>query len=201
MDLLFGAYRRGILALLLRPGESFFVRQISRLSGVPAGSLHRELKLLADAGLLIRTASGNQVRYQADRTCPIYDDLTAIFRKTTGLADVLREALLGLAPSIHLALVFGSVAQGRERGSSDVDVLVIGEATFEGVVSALSPTRERLGRDVNPVVMTEATFRSKRRQGDRFVSRILREPKIFILGDARDLAEPAQDRPAQGAST
>jgi hypothetical protein len=74
------------------------VRQISRLSGVPAGSLHRELKLLAEAGLLTRTVSGNQVCYQADRACPIYDELASIFRKTTGLADVLREALEPASP-------------------------------------------------------------------------------------------------------
>ena len=100
-----------------------------------------------------------------------------------------------------MAFVFGSVAQGRERGSSDVDVLVMGEATFEEVVEALSHTRQRLGRDVNPVVMTEAAFRSKLRQGERFVSRVAREPKIFLVGDVRDLGEPAQDRAAQGTPT
>jgi predicted nucleotidyltransferase len=194
VDLLFGAYRRTILALLLlRPDESFYVREMARLSGVPAGSLHRELKLLAEAGLLVRTVSGNQVRYQADRACPIYEELAAIFRKTAGLADVLREALSPLGSRISLAFVFGSVAQGRERGSSDVDVLVTGEATFEEVVEALSHTRQRLGRDVNPVVMTEAAFRSKRRQGDRFLSRVVREPKIFLVGDAGELGEPPQD--------
>lgn len=200
-DLLFGRYRRSVLSLLLlRPDESFHVREIARLTRVPAGSLHRELKLLAGAGLLSRTTSGNQVRYQADRSCPIFPDLATIFRKTAGLADVLHEALAPLASSIRLAFVFGSVAQGRERGSSDVDVLVIGDVTLEEVVSALSPTRERLGRDVNPVVMRQAAFRSKRRQGERFVSRIVREPKIFIFGNDHDLAELAQDRPAQGAS-
>lgn len=202
VDLLFGAYRRNILSLLLsRPDESFYVREMARLSGVPAGSLHRELKLLAEAGLLVRAVSGNQVRYQADRACPIYEDLAAIFRKTTGLAEVLREALSPLGSRISLAFVFGSVAQGRERGTSDVDVLVMGEATFEEVVEALSHTRQRLGRDVNPVVMTDASFRSKRRQGDRFISRVVREPKIFLVGDAGELGQPAQDRPAQGTST
>ena len=88
---LFGAYRRRILALLLlRADESFYVREIGRLSGVPAGSLHRELKLLADAGLLLRSVAGNQVRYQVDRACPIQEELAGIFRKTAGLADVLR---------------------------------------------------------------------------------------------------------------
>jgi predicted transcriptional regulator len=88
VEILFGAYRRQILGLLLlRPDETFYVREIARLTGVPAGSLHRELKLLTDAGLLLRTAVGNQVRYQADQECPIYPELAGIFRKTAGLAD------------------------------------------------------------------------------------------------------------------
>src|SRR5258708_37678592 len=89
--LLFSAYRRQVLALLLlRSGESFHVREIARLAGVPAGSLHRELKLLSDAGLLVREPVGNQVRYRANRDHLIYPELAEIFRKTSGLADVLR---------------------------------------------------------------------------------------------------------------
>jgi DNA-binding IclR family transcriptional regulator len=61
-NLLFGAYRHRVLSLLLlRPGDRFHVRMISRLTGIPAGSLHRELRQLADAGLLFATRSGNQV--------------------------------------------------------------------------------------------------------------------------------------------
>ena len=192
VEVLFGAYRRQILALLLlHPDESFYVREIARLTGVPAGSLHRELKLLGDAGLLQRSVSGNQVRYQVDRDNPIQEELAGIFRKTAGLADVLRNALAPLAGKIRLAFIFGSVAQGRERSTSDVDVLVVGSASFAAVVGALSPAGERLRRAVNPVVMTRAAFESKRAGADRFVARIVREPKIILIGDAGELAEPA----------
>ncbi len=153
VEVLFGAYRRRILALLLlRPEETFYVREIARLTGTPAGSLHRDLRRLTDAG------------------------------------------------RIRVAFVFGSIAQGKQRLVSDVDVMVIGAASFTQVVEALTPARERLRRDVNPVVMTEAAFRSKSRTGDRFVSRIMREPKNFLIADARELAELAEDRSAQGAS-
>lgn len=192
VEVLFGAYRRQILALLLlHPDESFYVREIARLTGVPAGSLHRELKLLGDAGLLQRSVSGNQVRYQVDRDNPIQEELAGIFRKTAGLADVLRNALAPLAGKIRLAFIFGSVAQGRERSTSDVDVLVVGSASFAAVVGALSPAGERLRRAVNPVVMARAAFESKRAGADRFVARIVREPKIILIGDAGELAEPA----------
>jgi len=197
VEVLFGAYRRQILALLLlRPDESFYVREIGRLTGVPAGSLHRELKLLSDAGLLRRSAAGNQVRYQVDRTCPIREELAGIFRKTAGLADVLREALSPLGRAVQVAFVFGSVAQGKERSTSDVDVMVVGSAKLERVVGALMPAGERLGRDLNPVVMAPEEFRTKLKTRDRFVSRIMREPKIILTGDIRELGEPAQDRAA-----
>jgi predicted nucleotidyltransferase len=197
VELLFGAYRRQVLALLLlRPDESFYVREIGRLTGVPAGPLHRELKALAEAGLLFRTTSGNQVRYQAARDCPIHQELAGIFRKTAGLADVLRETLTPLADEIAFALVFGSVAQGKETPTSDIDLLVVGSVSFENVVEACHVARERLGREVNPVVMSRDSFRTKQRGRDRFISRVLKEPKILVIGDASELGKLTQDRAA-----
>jgi predicted nucleotidyltransferase len=197
VEILFGAYRRQILALLLlHPDESFYVREIGRLTGVPAGSLHRELKLLSDAGLLLRSVAGNQVRYQVDRACPIQEELAGIFRKTAGLADVLREALAPIAGKIRVAFIFGSMAQGKERVTSDVDVLVVGSASFAAVVEALSHAGKRLRRSVNPVVMTKAAFEAKLASGDRFVARVAREPKIFLVGDGGEFAEPAENRAA-----
>jgi predicted nucleotidyltransferase len=193
VEVLFGAYRRRILGLLLlRSTETFYVREIARLTGVPAGSLHRELKLLKDTGLLIRTTSGNQVRYQANRDCQIHDELAGIFRKTAGLADVLRELLAPLQGKIALALIFGSIAQGKERANSDVDLLVVGSVLFADVVEVCHSGTARLRREVNPVVMTRAAFDAKRLQGDRFVSRIAKEPQIFLLGDLREFGKPAE---------
>lgn len=201
IELLFGSYRRRVLGLLLlHPEQSFHVREIMRLTGVPSGSLHRELTALATAGLLTRSVSGSQVHYQVDRNCPLFEELAGIFRKTTGLADVLREALEPLGEGVRTAFVFGSVAQGKERGTSDVDVMVLGSVRFEPVVEALMPAGERLRRDINPVVMTPNEFRAKLKASDRFASRIAREPKLFIKGDAGELGEPAQDRATQRAS-
>jgi len=191
-ETLFSDYRRRVLALLLlRPDENFHVREISRLTAVPAGSLHRELKLLAEAGLLARHAVGNQVRYQANRECPIFNELAGIFRKTSGLADIIRSALLPLANTVKAAFVFGSVAKGEERAASDVDVCVVGSASFTDVVMALADMRRKLGREINPVVMSHDQFISKLNAGEQFVTRIMSEPKLFLIGDEHDLGKPA----------
>jgi len=191
-ETLFSDYRRRILALLLlRPDEHFHVREISRLTGVPAGSLHRELKLLTDAGLLSRQTMGNQVRYQAERDCPIFHELAGIFRKTSGLADIIRTALQPLAPAITAAFIFGSVARGEEQAASDVDVCVIGAASFTDVVVALADMRQKVGREINPVVMPCEQFSAKLAVGEQFTTRIMNEPKLFLIGDEHDLGKPA----------
>ncbi len=199
-ETLFSDYRRRVLALLLlRPDEHFHVREISRLTAVPAGSLHRELKLLAEAGFLARHTAGNQVRYRANRDCPIYNELAGIFRKTSGIADIIRLALLPLADSIKSAFVFGSVAKGEERATSDVDVCIVGLASFTDVVLALADMRLQLGREINPVVITPDQFFTKLNAGEQFVSRIMSEPKIFLIGTEHDLGkseESGKDRAA-----
>ena len=91
-NLLFGVYRYRVLSLLLlRPGDSFHVRMIARLTGVPAGSLHRELRLLADAGLLTPERLGNQIRYCANEDSPVFRDLAALLEKTAGAPPTLDD--------------------------------------------------------------------------------------------------------------
>lgn len=145
-DLLFGDYRHRVLSLLyLRPGDRLHVRMIARLTGVPAGSLHRELRQLADAGLLVAERSGNQVLYSANATSPVFHELTSMLDKTAGTTPTLQEhaAEYTVEPSGRLpeldrkALaaicrkyglkkmsLFGSAARGEMRPDSDVDLLV-----------------------------------------------------------------------------
>ena len=197
IELMFGAYRRRLLAqLLLRPDEKFHVRELGRMTGIPAGSIHRELKALSEAGLLLREHLGNQVHYQANPACAIYDELAGILRKTVGLAGLVRDALAALAGRIDVAFVFGSLATGRHTYSSDVDVMIIGDLTLVDVVKALSPVQDELRREINPVVMTAKKFKAQWRKDDRFVKRVMAEARIFVIGDDNELAELVEDRRA-----
>jgi predicted transcriptional regulator len=47
--------------LLLHADKRYHVREIARLTGTVAGTLHKELARLADAGLLMKETVGNQV--------------------------------------------------------------------------------------------------------------------------------------------
>ena len=92
-SLLFGTHRRDALALLLlHPEDSLHVREIGRITGKAPGTMLRELNRLADAGVIIRRPVGNQVQFQANAACPIYEDLRNILTSRESLyakADVV----------------------------------------------------------------------------------------------------------------
>ncbi len=194
IEFMFSPYRRQLLArLLLRPDEQFHVRELGRMTGISAGSLHRELKAMAESGLLVREKIGNQVFYRADTHCAIYEELAAIFRKTLGLASLLNNALSRIAGRIQVAFVFGSMASGQQNAGSDIDVCVLGDVSLLEVVKALSPAQETLGREMNPVVMTTKIFAEQSAKQDRFVTRVASEPKVFVVGDEDELAKLVED--------
>lgn len=93
-SLLFGDYRRRVLhVLLLQPEQVFHVRELARLTGTSAGTLHRELRTLAESGVLLRARRGNQTTYCANPACPIYQELVGIVRKTAVPAEAVPAAI------------------------------------------------------------------------------------------------------------
>lgn len=185
-ELLFANVPLRLLGLLLmRPEDDFHVREIARLTGVDAGNAHRALRRMEQAGLVLAARSGNQRRYRANPDNPLFPELQGIVRKTVGLADVVREALSPFADRIEQAFVFGSIARGEAGPRSDVDLMVVGEATFDDVVGAIHPLHERFGREVNPIVMSADEFRA-RAQDAGFVRRVLDGPRIALFGGGDD---------------
>ncbi|HEX9720089.1 MAG TPA: nucleotidyltransferase domain-containing protein [Ramlibacter sp.] len=190
-SILFPEYRRRVLGLLLlRPEEALHGREVARRTGLPAGTITRELTRLAAVGLLKREKRGNQQVYSADTGSQIYSELASILRKTSGMADVLVQALMPLAPSLRAAFIFGSVARGSETAGSDVDLMLIGDVTFKQAVELLYPVQTTLGREVNAQVLSPSEFRKKARK-QTFLVDVLAKPKIFLIGNEDDLEELA----------
>ena len=187
-ELLFKDYRRRALGLLLLHADKHYhVREIARLTDTVAGTLHKELSRLADAGLLLKDTVGNQVLYGANRDCPIFEELASIFRKTSGVTDVLAGVLASFSERIVAAFVFGSMASGKETAGSDVDLLVIGDVGFTEVVRAVYSAQEVLGREINPKVYSKKEWNQMLKNKDAFIKEVPGKPKLFIAGSEDEL--------------
>jgi DNA-binding transcriptional ArsR family regulator len=185
---LLGKTRRAILSLLFtRSDEAFYYRQIERLTGGSPGAIQRELRNLTDAGLLIRERRGNQVYYRANVDSPIFPELRSIVVKTVGLADVVRDALAPVSDRITFSFIYGSFANGRERSTSDVDLIIVGDVRLREIISHLRGASEELRREINPTIFSYDEFSERAGESEGFVRRVIDGPKIMLIGDERDL--------------
>lgn len=118
---------------------------------------------------------------------PVFAELSALLRKTIGLADVLTLALTPVANRVSVAFVFGSVAQARDTALSDVDVMVIGD--FGEVVNLLFEAQTTLQREINPKVFSTADWHAKLAANAPFALDVLAKPKLFLIGSQHDLGQ------------
>src|SRR5579862_3005859 len=189
-DLMFGRTRGAILALLYgRADQTFYTRQIAREVAASVGAVQRELKNLTKVGLVIRTALGSQVFYQANRDAPIFSEMHSLVNKTVSIFSMLRSALRPLSAQVAVAFVYGSVARQAETAQSDIDLMVVGKASIDDVISHLASVEKNTGRPINPTVYSASEFKAKIADGNHFLRAVLKDPKVFLLGDEDELGK------------
>jgi len=166
------------------------MREIERRTGFAIGTVQTELKKLQRLEIICRIKDGNRVYYRANTAHPLYPDLRNLVLKTSGLADVIRDALHN-EKGIKIAFVFGSFARYEEKTDSDIDLMVVGDIGLRTLTGLLMDVSGKIGREINPHVLTEKEFLKRKKEQDHFLSQVLKSPKIFIIGAENDLAEMA----------
>ncbi len=153
------------------------------MTGIAPGTVHRELKRLAGAGILIRSGRGQRQHYRANKDCPVFEELKSLMLKTAGLADELREALAPLAGKIEFAAVYGSLARGTAAADSDVDLLIVGEVNELELHRRISRAENKLSRSVNYSLLDPGEFHSRRKETGGFLDRIIKGKLILLVGN------------------
>lgn len=191
-DALFSKTQQKVLgALFGQPERSFYATELIEMVGGGSGAVQRELAQLEASGLISATRIGNQKHYQANRESPIFEELRGIVLKTFGVADVLRTALDPLAGRIDAAFIYGSVAKGSDTAKSDVDVMIVGsDISYPDVIEALSKIEKQLGRVVNPTIYKKDELQRKLAAGNSFLERVLKQPRIYLMGSDDAIKEP-----------
>jgi len=187
--------RRKVLALLFGdPEQELHLREIARRAGLAPATVQCEVASLTQAGILERRRSGGQVYYRASRSSPLFPELRGLVLKTVGLADVLREALEPLRQQIGVAFIFGSAARGDPMNHSDVDLMVIGEVTLRELTPPLEDAEASLSRPVNAMTLRPSEFADRLREEQPFLLNLLRDPKVYLVGDEDELTRMAAGR-------
>ncbi|MBA5608342.1 winged helix-turn-helix transcriptional regulator [Duganella sp. FT3S] len=186
---LFTPAQQKLLGLLfVRVNDGFHLNEIMRLTGLGSASAQRELKRLHDAGLIVSERIGNVRRFRPNKESPVYEELSSLVKKSFGLVSVLRAALVPLQRVLNVAFVYGATAKEQEVLDTPVELLLIGDNTSYGELLSRLPMAERLlRRKINPNLYSVPDFRRRLREQQGFIIQVLRDKKLFVLGDESDL--------------
>ena len=191
---LFGSEARvKVLSLfMLNAGSEYYLREIAQKTGLAVRSVQRAVESLVEIQILERESRGNSVYFRLNDNHPIADDLKAIFLKTVGLGDLLRDSL-SQQRNVEVAFIYGSIAKGEETAESDIDLAIIGSISPRDLTSVLSELEDRVGREINATVFAPKEWGERMESGDHFVTTLLREPKIMLIGHDVELKKLGRD--------
>lgn len=90
---------------------------------------------------------------------------------------------------VKIAMVSGKFARRQDRDHDDVDLLVVGDIVLPELGLLVQKEEKRLNLEINYTVMTADEFEFRKSRRDPFLTKILLNSRVMIIGDQLTLTE------------
>jgi len=191
IDKLFGSKTRVKLLHLFmnHPGQSFYVREITRLIDEQINSVRRELSNMLEVGVITSDTSDNKLYYQVNQRYEFYTALRAIFAGETVSAEQVGPTnaegvheqhltIINDIPSVRLAILSGVLVKGS---TAPVDVLLVGNVSPAKVKAAVAMIEKLEGRELNYTVLPYDEFYYRLSVRDKFIAEVLASKHSVVI--------------------
>jgi predicted nucleotidyltransferase len=176
-----------LLALvLLQPERQWTLQGLAETLDAPQSSVHRELARAQAAGVIRRSDEARPYRFSAATDDAAYEPLAELLRRSVGVENELRASLD--RPDVHAAVIYGSWASGMRRPDSDIDVLVVGNASLRELRRVVRPIGKATGRTIDVTLLGDEEFRRLLVERSSFVRQLLGAPITSLIGDLGSIA-------------
>jgi len=203
IDALFGSKTRvKLLHLFLNhPGQSFYVREITRLIDEQINSVRRELSNMLEVGVITSDSADNKLYYQVNQRYEFYTPLRAIFGNEPmdaakpsltdeAVSEQYLSAIAGIS-ALRLAILSGVLVKGS---TSTVDVLLVGTLPAAKVKAAMAIIEKLEGREINYSVMPYEDFYYRLSVRDKFITEILNSKHTVAIDKDNVLNHPESQK-------
>jgi predicted nucleotidyltransferase len=180
---------------LVRHGGELSAPSLCVRTGLSTRAVQLSLRALEEMKVIRRLGSGRTRLYRRRRSHPLSQILVELFRQEENRFDSIvgrvREAAEACRPQLMAAWIYGSVARGKDRPDSDLDIALV--ASPEAVASiellvreALLPAEEELVFHASVVTLDTKDVLQLSSQSDPLWTS-LRNDAMTILGDSPEV--------------
>jgi predicted nucleotidyltransferase len=163
------------------PDENYYVRELSNLIDEDPGNLSRELRKLEEEGLYTSFTKGNVKFYSLHKRYSLFKELKKIIFKTEGVEGSLKEVVARFK-GMSLAFIYGSYAKDKERKTSDIDVVAVGEFSQNKFIREVRSLESKLNREINLTFYTKEEFERERKKEGGVLTLVLKDKIIILKG-------------------
>lgn len=183
-DLITSKTRVKLLTLFLEHKQDMFhVREIVRRVEEEINAVRRELLYLEKKGVLSREPRANRVYYYLNKNYLYYNDLMMISTKVSGLGLNIIKNRVKLG-KIKYAMLSGKFSKGeRNEDGQPVDMLIVGTIVLPELALLVRQEEAKRNHEINYTVMTEEEFEFRKKRRDPFISSVLYQSRIMLIGD------------------
>lgn len=191
IDALFGSKTRvKLLHLFLNnPGQSFYVREITRKIEEQINSVRRELSNMMEVGVVTSDSADNKLYYQVNQRYDYYVPLRAIFSdepidmkpvSATGDESLSEKygQLIQSISGLRLAVLAGVLVKGS---TTPIDILLVGSLVSSKVSSAVKEIEKSESREINYSIMPYDEFYYRLSVRDKFITEIINGKHIVVV--------------------
>lgn len=168
------------------PDAEHFLREMERLFDIPVSMLRKELTALEKEGIFVSKQRGKNLYYSLNKSYPLFEELKSIVFKTIGVQGLLENRIKRIK-NIDTAFIYGSYAKNQESITSDIDLFITGDIDEDKLVSEIGRIEKELKREINYSLYSKDDFQKKKKKKDPFIMDVIKNPKIFLIGNEDDL--------------
>lgn len=168
------------------PERAFYMQEIGRILDKKPGTFQRTLNNLVSENILESEYKANARFFKVNKKYPFFKELKNIIFKTIGIKGGIEGALREMR-GIKLAFIYGSYAKIKENYLSDIDLIIVGNPDEDMLIKKLDKLEERLQREINYKLYSFNDFKNDIKEKEPFISEILKDKKIMIIGDESEL--------------
>jgi predicted nucleotidyltransferase len=165
--------------------SEYYLREMARITGVPATNIRRELKKLEEDKLFVLNRRGNLLFYKLNKKHPLFKELKKILFQEIGIEFELKSLFKNLK-GVEKVFVYGSYASGKNRTDSDIDIMIVGSPNKAKIEDKISELEKRYQREINYQILATEVFNKKRKEKNPFIMEILKKNKIILGGDKNE---------------
>ena len=182
-DIMVSRVRGKVLKILLaNPNEMYYVRELTRKTKEEINAIRRELARLQERGLVKSEQRGNRLYYQFRKAYPFFNELLGLVVKTTGLGKVIikNRNKLGF---LKYAFINTRFIRNEKKTPNQVDLVLIGKVIMPQIDLLIKEYEKKHQIEVPYSCLEENEFNYRLNRKDPFITTILSQPRIMLLGD------------------